>query len=483
MPRPNFLIVMPDQLRADCVGCFGNNVVQTPNIDALAARGVRFSNAYANHPVCSPSRVSLMTSWYPHTRGHRTLTHLVQQWEPNLLRYLKDAGYNVAWAGQRGDMFAPGVTEASTHFCGWLVKPTTSGMGPQYPQGSKEYDAFVHGIRPGSDPWLDFDEACVQTAEQWLEGTPPEPWVLFVPLIFPHPPFEVEARWYDLYAGKVMPAPIPPTTGKPRFHDALRSKSGSNRLDLDDWAEITRLYYGMVSRVDDQLGRLVAKLRATNAEERTSVWFFTDHGEYLGDFGLVEKWPSGLDNCLLQNPLVVSLPGGAENAVAEGFAEMVDIGPTMLELAEIDARHTHFGRSLAATLRSPAVALRDAAVSEAGFAVDDVHLFESRSGEYQKKGELQHEDPASVGKAAVVRTNNFTYVYRLYEDDELYDRRDDPREIHNRINDPTLAATAASLKDQLLDWLMSTSDVIPWDPDPRFPNIPNGYHHTPNGKP
>jgi arylsulfatase A-like enzyme len=477
--RPNFLIIMPDQLRADCVGCFGNDIVQTPNIDALAARGVRFGNAYANHPVCGPSRVSLMTGWYPHTRGHRTLTHLVKPWEPNLLRYLKEAGYNVAWAGQRGDMFAPGVTEASTHFCGWLVKPTALGMGPQYPEGSKEYDTFLHGVRPGDDPWLDFDEACVQTAEQWLEGSPPEPWVLFVPLIFPHLPFEVEARWYDLYAGQAMPPPIPPTAGKPAFHDALRAKCGSHRLDTEDWAEITRLYYGMISRVDDQLGRLVAKLGTTGAGARTSVWFFTDHGEYLGDFGLVEKWPSGLDDCLLRNPLIVTLPGGAEGAVAAGFTEMVDILPTMLELAETDARHTHFGHSLAATLRSPATVVRDAAFSEGGFAIDDVHLFESPTGEYRKKGELQHVQPSSVGKAAVIRTEDFTYVYRLYESDELYDRRRDPHEIHNRIDDPALVDTAADLKDRLFGWLMSTSDVIPWDADPRFPKVPNGYHTDP----
>ncbi len=99
MPRPNILIFMPDQQRADCVGCFGNEHIHTPNIDALAARGVRFDNAWVNHPVCSPSRVNLMTGWYPHTRGHRTLTHLVQPHEPNMLKYLKDAGYHVAWAG------------------------------------------------------------------------------------------------------------------------------------------------------------------------------------------------------------------------------------------------------------------------------------------------------------------------------------------------------------------------------------------------
>ena len=132
--RPNILIFMPDQLRADCVGCFGNPLVQTPHIDALANRGTRFDNAWANHPVCGPSRVNLMTGWYPHTRGHRTLTHLLSPQDPNLLKYLKEGGYQVAWAGARGDVFAPGVTEQSTHFCGWTKKPERKqmGMGPQF---------------------------------------------------------------------------------------------------------------------------------------------------------------------------------------------------------------------------------------------------------------------------------------------------------------------------------------------------------------
>jgi arylsulfatase A-like enzyme len=84
-PRPNIVVFVPDQLRADCVGAFGHPVVRT-NIDALAARGTRFTNAYVRHPVCSPSRASFLTGWYPHVAGHRTLTHLLRPDEPNFLK-------------------------------------------------------------------------------------------------------------------------------------------------------------------------------------------------------------------------------------------------------------------------------------------------------------------------------------------------------------------------------------------------------------
>ncbi|MEE3073152.1 MAG: sulfatase-like hydrolase/transferase, partial [Actinomycetota bacterium] len=121
--RSNILLFTPDQLRADALGCFGNSEAITPNFDNLAKRGTRFSSAWSQHSVCGPSRTSIMTGWYPHTAGHRTLDNLLKPWEPNLLKYLKDAGYEVALPGNRGDVFAQDVTEMSTDFCGNLVKP------------------------------------------------------------------------------------------------------------------------------------------------------------------------------------------------------------------------------------------------------------------------------------------------------------------------------------------------------------------------
>ncbi|MCB1692272.1 MAG: sulfatase-like hydrolase/transferase [Pseudomonadales bacterium] len=479
MTRPNFLIFMPDQLRADCVGCFGNPWVQTPNIDALAARGLRFDNAWVNHPVCGPSRVNLMTGWYPHVRGHRTLTHLVQPHEPNLMKYMKDAGYHVAFAGARGDVFAPGVTEASTHFCGWTVRPDPKqmGMGPQYDDGSPLYNAFYHGMRPGNDTWLDFDEAATRTALQWLDEKPAGPFCLWVPLIFPHLPFEVEDPFYNLYTPNDVPKRFDGKgIDKPLFHEAIRQTLGTDRVTEAQWAEIVRVYYGMISRVDSQLGRIMAHLEATGHFDDTIVIFLTDHGEYLGDFGLVEKWPSGLDRCLLQNPLIMAGPGIRSGATAHSFVEMVDILPTLLELADTQASHTHFGRSLVPLLEDPRAFHRAAAYSEGGFSIDELDLLEKAGGEYARKAQLQHDQPRVVGKAISRRDHEYTYVYRLYEQDELYDRASDPNERTNIAARDDMAPVVARLRSEVLEWLFATADVIPWTADPRFPKIPHGQH-------
>jgi arylsulfatase A-like enzyme len=469
-PRPNLMVFMPDQLRADAVGAYGNRVVQTPNIDALAADGVRFANAYSQHSVCTQSRISMFTGLYPHVAGHRSLDHLLAEHEPNILRRLRDGGYHVALAGARGDMMAPGVTRASSNRFGFTTPPVLEDLArwhtSPFEPGSKWYDAFYGG--PVEGALFEFDAATVATAVEWLDTGMPEPWCLFVPLIFPHPPFTVEQRWYDLYAGVEMPAPVPPMfDGKPGFHREIHTRYGLDRLDADDWSEIIRTYYAMVSRVDDQLGQVRAAVDRAGCAERTVTFFFTDHGEYLGDFGLVEKWPSGVDDVLLRNPLVVHAPGGA-TGVAETFVEMVDLTATLEELAEIDPV-PQFGRSIVPVLEEPAAEHRDAAFSEGGFLLSEEPLLEDGdTGQYRHKQAIQHEHTELVGRVVAVRTDRWCYVERLYEGPELYDRVADPRETTNLAGRPDHADVRRDLRERIFRWLFETSDVLPLRRDPRM---------------
>jgi arylsulfatase A-like enzyme len=463
MSRPNLVLFMPDQLRADAVGAFGSPVAHTPNIDALARRGTRWTDCYAQHSVCGPSRVSLFTGWYPHVAGHRTLTNLIKPWQPNLLKMLRDDGYNVAWAGMRGDTFAPGGLAESTDFAGFTVSPRMLHQPSPYERDHRFARAFYSGRRADEGPALDHDEAAVQTAEAWLADRPREPWVLFVAVVFPHPPFEVEEPWYSLHDRSAMPAPLPkPTGAAPKYVHAINQAHGLDRLDADDWAEVAATYHGMVSRVDDQLGRVLRSVDAIGASDRTVTAFFTDHGEYLGDYGLVEKWPSGLHRCLLQNPLVLAGPGIPEDAARDAPSELIDLFATILELSEVEAAHTHFGRSL--LTGTP----RQAAFSEGGFTVAEEPLLERGRFPYDLKAQIQHDDPTTVGRAIALRTPDWTYIHRLYEPDELYDRRADPHELGNLAGSAAVAETERDLRDLVLRWCVETSDVIPWQPDPRF---------------
>lgn len=469
--RPNLLLFMPDQLRADAIGAFGSSSASTPHHDALAAAGTRFDRAYAQHSVCSQSRISMFTGWYPHVAGHRTLTHLIQPHEPNVFRALRDGGYHVAMAGARGDMMAPGVTESSSDRFGFTRPPDAAALAEFFGAGVPADDPRYFSMwgPPVSDDPFDLDEATVSTAIDWLTDGLPEPWCLFVPLIYPHPPFTAPPRWYTMHDRSVDAVPRGPRTGAPRFFTEIHERYGLGAMAAADWAELRAVYRGMVSRVDDQLGRLLAAVDRAGAADATVTVTFTDHGEYLGDYGLVEKWPAGVDDVLLRNPLIVHDPRRSGGGVVDAPVEMVDLTATLLDLAEVDPTWTHFGRSLVPALEDPTLEIRDAAFSEGGFAVREAPLFERGAhGHYREKQALQTEDPESVGRVMCVRTATWCYVDRLYEPPELYDLRTDPGELVNLAGRPALAEVERDLAGRLHRWLFDTVDVIPWTPDPRM---------------
>jgi arylsulfatase A-like enzyme len=167
---------MTDQQRADSIGAFGNDLARTPHIDALAERGTRFTQAFGQHSACSQSRISILTGWYPHVMGHRTLDHLLAPAEPNMLSTLRGAGYHVAWAGIRGDTFAPGGTLATTDFFGFTSPPSLEAIADHHREVYPEGHPMRHSHHVGLlDDRLspDFDEAAVQTAISLLgEGLP-----------------------------------------------------------------------------------------------------------------------------------------------------------------------------------------------------------------------------------------------------------------------------------------------------------------------
>ena len=462
---------MPDQMRADAAGPFGAPTGRTPVLDELAGRGVSFAQTFAQHSVCGPSRVSMFTGWYPHVYGHRTLDNLIKPWQPNVFRLLREAGWFVAQAGPRGDMAAGGVTALSFDWHGLMVRPAQRIRSGTW-DGSPMADAFYAGQREGSlaEPALDYDEAAIRTAEVLLAEGLPEPWVLFVPLIFPHPPWTAEEPWFSMFDRADMAPPhAADLETKAAFTRAIRDTYGLTRLGPDDWAEIRAVYAGMVNRVDWQLGRVLQAIDSAGTTDRTLVFHFSDHGEYLGDYGLIEKWPAGLDDCLLRNPLVIAGPGCAPGTESRALVEMVDLTPTLLELAGKQATHTHFGRSLVPLLTDPGRSHKDAAFSEGGHRLDEAHVIEHAAPPYHLKAQVQQDDPRTLGRAISIRTPEWTYVRRVHDTDELYDRGSDPGETLNLIGRAEYDDVRHDLDGRITDWLMDTVDVVPWSPDPRFP--------------
>lgn len=478
--RPNYVIFMPDQLRYDSLGCTTgpDSEIKTPNIDAFAARGSLFTNCFTQASVCSQSRCSMFTGTYPHVSGHRSLENLIKPWEPNVFRSLKESGYHVACLAPRGDTFAPTVTELSLSEYGFLETPEFT---PKFAGGGREVDEsiwgrlFYRGVRD-ADKALDYDEAVVRSALTWLDCPPTDkPWVLFMPLIFPHCPFQVEEPYFSMYdRSKVsdVEATIDKKTGyEPRYMKSIREKYGTQRATPEIWREIKATYYGMITRLDDQFGRILNKVDQLGLWNDTVTMFFTDHGEYLGDHGLIEKWPSGLSETLVHEPLIISGAGLPEGKRIDAMTEMVDLVPTMLEMSGIGESFAHNGLSWVPLLCKDAKEHKQYAFSEGGFLTSEEPILEQAPYPYDLKAGLQHEDTTLVGKAISLRDENWTFVYRLYEPAELYHRHNDPHELHNLAQDPDHKELVDKYEKATLKWLLEGADVMPWTKDPRFPEV------------
>jgi arylsulfatase A-like enzyme len=471
--KPNIILFMPETLRADSLACYGHPSVRTPNFDRLASTGVRFSQAHVQNTVCAPSRCSLMTGWPVHVRGHRSLYYLLQPDEPNLFRYLKQNGYDVYGFG-KNDLLAPGSFAASvTEF------ESRPGRAPRpvnpWPQEDRRFYSFLYGEGPDRRDHPDY--ANLTAAIRVLERHEDRPFCIFLPLSSAHPPFSAPVGFHKMYDPAKLP-PLRPAglARKPNFHEGIRRTRGLDRMTEADFRQIQAVYLGMVSYSDWLLGELLEALERTGHAGDTAVFAFSDHGEWGGDYGLVEKWPSAMDDLLTHVPVIVRVPGMAEGHVVKEMVELYDIMPTVLELAGIPPAHTHFAQSLMPQLASKPGDPRRAAFCEGGYSAYEPQCFEPPDAAptpdsiYYPKVKLQNDRPETITRATMVRTLDQKLILRPDGESELYDLKKDPRELHNVFGERAYATVEDELRRRMLDWYVRTADVAPRRHDPRgFP--------------
>ncbi|MEO8052716.1 MAG: sulfatase-like hydrolase/transferase [Acidobacteriota bacterium] len=471
--RPNLILCMADELRAESIACYGHPLVKTPNMDRLAAQGTRFAQCHVQNTVCEPSRCSFLTGWPVHVRGHRSLYYGLHPDEPNLFRYLKEAGYDVFWFG-KNDLLAPESFALS-------VTHAEAGKGPTmftknlYPLDDPHYYAFL--FEKGADPRHTSDYSCVQSATEIMQREGDKPFCIFLPLIYPHPPYSAPAEYHDKYSPSAL-APLRPanTPGLPRFHQALRKKMRLDQLNDKDFRQVQAVYLGMVSYADWVLGELMESIEKSQRTNDTALFYFADHGDYAGDYGLVEKWPNAMHDPLTHIPLIARVPGGQQGHVANEIVELFDVMATCLDLAGIEARHTHFARSLMPQLKGEPGDAGRAAFCEGGYNTNEPQCFEpldsfsSADNIYYPKVALQNQQPDTITRSSMIRTQHHKLVYRPDDQSELYDLAKDPRELHNVYGQASYRKIQSDLFVQLMNWYVRTSDVAPKQLDPRgFP--------------
>ena len=474
--RPNIILFLPDEMRADSLACYGNQITKTPNYDRLASEGAKFTNCHVQFPVCGASRCSMLTGWPTSVRGHRSLYYFLRPDEPNLFRYLKEGGYDVYWFGKNDALAAECFYRSVTYW-------TESGKGES--RGTPGGYRGTSGAKQTADDFLfpasgdrreENDYRLVQLAVDILERKEADkPFCIFLPLNNPHPPYTCPADFYNMYSPSDVPAPIPAgLPGRPNFHDGMREFYGLKNVSEATLRKIKAVYYGQVTFQDWLLGELLEALYRTNHDKDTAVLCFSDHGDYTGDYGLVEKWPSGLEDVLTRVPMIVRPPGGTKAVEGHDMIEVFDIMATCLDLAGTQANHTHFSRSLLPQVAGRPGDPNRAAFSEGGYNVYEPQCYEPLDlgggmvgGIYGPKRRLQNERPQSVSRCAMVRTRDAKLIRRPDGQSELYVYKTDPREEHNLYGDRTVASLQQTLQQRLLDWYINTTGVAPMDKDQR----------------
>jgi len=421
----NLLIVTNDQHRADCLGCYGNPVIKTPHTDRLASQGVRFANHFAHAPQCVPSRVSLHTGRYPHVHRVPTNSYLLPESEETLAKVLNQQGYRTACVGEMP--FAP--------------QPYTGGF-QQVLASNPEYDRFLagHGLKfPPSEgpfqaapvPWTDdLDETAFFSthARDFIKSHRDTPFFLHVNFRRPHHPFNPPSPFDKMYLGEQFP-PSHVRAGEmankpPQQKAALENSVGFDLRTLTpaDLDRVKAYYYGMISENDKYIGTVLDELKASGLEDRTVVVFNADHGEMLGDHGLLFKGSYMYDG-VVRIPLIVRAPGKLPaGSVVNELCEEVDVLPTLLELLGVAAPAGVQGQSLVAGRKKSAVFAEFPTIKMA------------RTREWK----LVHYTRAKYG--------------------ELYHLSEDAHELRNLWDDPKYAAARADMEGVLFDWLASTGD-------------------------
>lgn len=487
--RPNILIFNPDQFRADALGHLGNEASYTPVLDRLVREdAVSFRNAFCQNPVCTPSRCSFMSGWYPHVHGHRTMHHMMHEGEPVLLKTLKDDGYFVWWGG-KNDLI-PGQ-KGFTDYCtvknpedNVKLTPNPHGFDSwRGEEGGKNWYSFYAGEEPGDENGDSYnsDRHHTISACQFLENYREEqPFCIYLPLGSPHPPYYAEKKWIEKIRRDALPKRVgtPEWEKKPSILKGIHERQNLTGFTEEEWDDIRVTYLAMCARIDHELGLVIDALKKSGQYDNTAIFFMSDHGDFTGDYGLVEKTQNTFEDCLTRVPFVVKPPEGVpvKPGISDALIENIDMCATVEALTGIPVRHTHFGRSLLPLISGETDTLRDAVFCEGGRLKGEVQASEREStsaltpqGLYYPRVGLQQleTDPFYHTKAVMLRTERYKYVRRLYETDELYDLLSDPEELHNRIDDPELQGVLAKLRDRLCTFYLETSDVVPMETDSR----------------
>lgn len=494
--KTNIVLFVADQMRCDSLHHMGNEASVTPNLDSILEEGISFENAYCQNPVCVPSRCSFLTGLYPHTTGHRTMHYLQRhEDEPNILKEMKANGYEVIWIG-RNDVI-PG-DRAKTIYCDEYYDGVTfenkrdSTDNPFMKQAKSlnrnkiteeelkddNFYSFYTGKLEDSEGYGKNDWNCIQSALDYIERKSKDPnnkpFFLYCTISFPHPPYGCEDPWYSMIDRSKLNERrmnIMDLKDKASMLYGIASKQNLQNWSEERFDELRATYLAMVSRFDHQYGLIRNKLIETNLYDDTSIFVYSDHGDYTGDYSIVEKVQNCFEDPISNVPLLIkpSKEFEVKPRKTKVLAELLDLPATIAQMCDIELSYTQFGKSLVHVLKDEEEH-KDAVFCEGGRIHGEVQAMElghGPSSPYWPRLSTQSSEGPEHTKALMCRMGNMKYTMRLYERDELYNLEKDPLELHNEIDNPEYKDIIMKFKERILYYYMETSDFVPMGKDIR----------------
>ena len=474
--RPNILVLYTDQQRFDTIAALGNPYIQTPALDSLVAEGVSFTSTYCPSPVCVASRCSLVLGQWPHQTGCVSNMPMPQE-RTSLMELLQAAGYQThgigkmhfspdsrkLWGFETRDFSEEGGLREDDDFSDFVIENgfdhlmDPSGIRSEYyyvPQPS-QLPERLHSSHWVADRSLEF----------LARRDRDRPFFLWSSFIKPHPPFESPVPWSRLYKPVEMPLPHMPAG----YEDLLtfwnryqnRYKYRDQGFDWNLVRLIRAAYYGAISFVDYNVGRILSQLRDEGELDNTLVIFTSDHGELLGDFGSFGK------RCMLDPacriPLIVRYPERfAAGERCEHLSSTVDVLPTCLATAGIETSPEHIG----------------------------VDLANLAAGESDRDAVTCQYSQDEGGVYALI-TREFKYFFSAPDNREWLLRRI-PGELDSRnlAENPAYAGIAAELRERLIGWFRAEGYERPLDedgwkvfPKRELPSSPDAWQLFQEGRP
>ncbi|MBI3920438.1 MAG: sulfatase-like hydrolase/transferase [Armatimonadetes bacterium] len=448
--RPNLLFILLDTARPDAYGAYGGPC-QTPHLDRLASEGVRFTNAFCASPICHPARASLYTGLYPHAHGmianrcgRGAYPYRIFDGVPSYIELLADAGYRCGYAGQghvdvRGFHDDRSLPTAQYHQ--WLRERGFS-EGPMLTRKFQSCGRTPYPLDLARD--TQFATAAVELLREYADLR--QPWFLQCDFDGPHPPCYVPRPYDTMYDPGAIPLPPnlrDPLTDKPPTHLHYRRAQSGGEWGDDEWKVFLAHYFGMITMIDELVGRVLDELEALGLAENTVVVFSSDHGGFVGGHGLLYHGSPALFDegvrvpLVLRGPRRLGLVSPAASGIREELVSHVDLLPTLLSIGGAASPDGCHGQSLLPLLSK-----------------------ERRRGGREAIYAAYNGDGIIGYTTRMIRTEDWKYVFHPFAFDELYDLRHDPHEMTNLAEEPSSSRRLRASRARLDDIMKEIDDPL-----------------------